>query len=82
MLGSYRVSIWYGGLREGTISSNTPFTITTQHGSQSFTVDQTKPTRGWRVVDTVRDPLNVSLTNKANGRVIVDAVKFDRLSDQ
>ncbi len=82
MLGTYRVSIWYGGLRDGTISSSTPFTITTQHGSQPFIVDQTKPTGGWRILDTVKDPLNVTLTNKANGRVIVDAVKFDRLPDQ
>ena len=81
LLGMYRISIWYGGLREGPISSNTPFTITTQHGSKPFTVDQTKPTDGWRVLDTVKDPIAVTLTNKANGRVIVDAVKFVRLPD-
>jgi len=79
MLGLYRVSIWYGGLRDGVISSNTSFTISTQRGSQPYTVDQTKPTGGWRVLGTAKDPLAVTLTNKANGRVIVDAVKFERL---
>ncbi len=81
MLGTYRISIWYGGLQSGTLSSNTPFSITSQHGSQPFTLDQTKPTNGWRVLATVKDPISVTLTNQANGRVIVDAVKFERLPD-
>jgi arylsulfatase A-like enzyme len=79
MIGSYRVSIWFGGLPEGKISSNTIFTVHSQDGSRSFTVDQTKPTGGWRVLATIKDPISVNLTNRANGRVIVDAVKFERL---
>ncbi|MDQ6707949.1 MAG: sulfatase-like hydrolase/transferase [Acidobacteriota bacterium] len=81
MIGSYRVSIWFGGLPDGKISSNTVFTIHSQGGAQSFTVDQTKPTGGWRIVAATKDPISVSLNNRADGRVIVDAVKFERLSD-
>ncbi|MEO7146095.1 MAG: sulfatase-like hydrolase/transferase [Bryobacteraceae bacterium] len=79
MLGRYRISIWYGTLPEGGVATDVPFTVSVAHGSKIFHIDETKNAGGWRDLGIFEDPLNVALSNRANGRVIVDAVKFERL---
>lgn len=79
MLGRYRIWIWYGSLPQGGAATNTAFSVSAKGGVKSFRIDQTKETGGWRQLGVFEDPLNVSLNNRANGRVIVDAVKFERI---
>jgi hypothetical protein len=60
-------------------ATEAPFTVHTRQGSKRFTVDQTANSGAWRELGVFEDPLSVTLSNAANGRVIVDAVKFERL---
>jgi arylsulfatase A-like enzyme len=78
LLGSYRVSIWYGALPEGA-ATEAPFTVSARQGAKRITVDQSTRGGAWQELGVFEDPLNVTLSNAANGRVIVDAVKFERL---
>jgi len=80
MLGRYRISIWYGMLNQGGVATDVPFTVSTAHGAKSFRIDQTKHSGAWHELGIFDDPINVSLSNQAHGRVIVDAVKFERLN--
>ena len=79
LLGHYRVSMWYGGLAEGAVASDVPVIVTTRTGAKELHVDETQHQGEWRELGVFEDPLNVSLTNAANGRTIVDAVQFERL---
>jgi len=79
MLGRYRISIWYGKLPQGGAASDALFTVAAKNGDKSFRIDQTRNTGGWQELGVFEDPLSVSLDNRANGPVIADAVKFERL---
>ena len=79
MLGRYRVSIWYGALPQGGVATDAPFTVETRGGAKSFRIDQTKKIGQWQQLGAFEDPLRVTLSNQASGRVIVDAVKFARI---
>lgn len=70
-------------------ASNAPYTITGGAMPSTVTVDQTNGPQGetvggatWQVIDTVTlsgPTLTVSLSNNANGFVIADAVRIDRI---
>jgi len=79
LLGKYRISIWYGGLPEGGLAKDAPFTVLSRAGSKTFPIDQTSGTGAWTELGVFEDPIHVKLTNQAGGRVLVDAVKFERL---
>ena len=79
MLGRYRISIWYGKLPQGGEATDAAFRVWTKDGAKSFRIDQTKRGGAWQELGVFEDPLNVSLDNRANGSVIVDAVKFERI---
>ncbi|MCL4402595.1 MAG: hypothetical protein M1436_08045, partial [Acidobacteria bacterium] len=82
LLGRYRISIWYGSLPEGGVAANAPFTVVLRNGSQkAFQVDQTRNAGAWQELGVFEDPLHVRLTNQAGGRILVDAVRFERLPD-
>ncbi len=81
MLGRYRISLWYGRIPGGAVATNVPFVVKTRTGTKSFTIDQTKNTGAWHALGEFNDPLGVELSNHANGRVVVDAVKFERLGN-
>lgn len=78
LLGRYRVSIWYGTLAGGA-ATKAPFTVTTPKDTQRFVIDQTAHCGSWQELGVFEDPLNVKLSNIANGRIVVDAVRFERL---
>lgn len=80
LIGKYRVSMWYGGLPEGGAAVDAPVTVVTQAGSKSFRIDQTQRAGTWQELGIFEDPLHVQLTNQAAGRVLVDAIRFERLA--
>jgi arylsulfatase A-like enzyme len=79
LIGDYRVSIWYGGLPEGRVAADAPFTVVSKSGAKKFPIDQTANAGKWQELGVFEDPLHVILTNRAGGRILVDAVKFERL---
>jgi hypothetical protein len=79
LLGDYRISVWYGSIPEGKVATDAPYTVRTRNGAKSFHLDQTRNTGKWIELGVFHDPWDVMLTNEANGRVIVDAVKFERV---
>jgi len=79
MLGRYSVSIWYGGLPGGGIATDAPFIVTARKSTKTFRIDQTMQAGVWVELGIFDDPIAVTLTNEANGRVIADAVRFERV---
>ena len=79
LLGRYRISMWYGSLPEGGLSANVPVTVATRAGPKDLRIDQTQRSGQWQVLGVFENPTNVTLSNAASGRVIVDAVRFERL---
>ena len=79
MLGRYRVSLWYGGLPQGGVATDAPFRIETRGGVKAIRMDQTKNGGKWQELGVFEDPVSVQVSNQANGRIVVDAVKFERV---
>jgi arylsulfatase A-like enzyme len=80
LIGTYKVSVWYGTLPDGGVAQDASFTLLSKAGAKTTVIDQSRNAGSWQDLGTVEDPIHVVLTNKAGGRVIVDAVKFERLS--
>jgi arylsulfatase A-like enzyme len=81
MLGRYRVSIWYGSIPGGGAATNAPFTVETRTGSKTVRIDQTRNAGAWRELGVFENPYHVMLTNEADGRIIADAAKFERVEE-
>jgi hypothetical protein len=77
LLGTYRISIWYGVLPDGRAASDARFTVVAGDGSREFRVDQSVDQGQWRELGLFQDPVYVLLSNEANGPIVVDAVKFE-----
>jgi hypothetical protein len=80
MVGKYRVSVFYGHPSIGRLASNAPFTIASEGGSKTVPVDFNHDAGEWKVLGVVNNPWYVMLTNAADGAIIADAVKFERLN--
>lgn len=77
MLGRYRISAWFSGIPGG---ASVPFMIHTAAGNHTSKISPSSGTAGWRTLGVFEDPISVSVTNRAaEGRVIADAVRFERL---
>ena len=79
MMGRYRISVWHGALAKGSVATDAPYTVKTRTGEKTFRVDLTQNIGAWQELGEFTDPLWVMLTNQANGRIIVDAVRFERV---
>jgi arylsulfatase A-like enzyme len=79
LIGSYRISIFHGQPAIGQLATNASFTIVSESGSKTVQVDLNHGAGAWQVLGTATNPYSVKLTNQANGAIIADAVKFERL---
>ena len=79
LLGRYRISAWWGALSQGGLASDATYTVRTRGGETTVRIDQTQNAGQWQELGSFEDPLWVTLTNQANGRILVDAVRFERL---
>jgi hypothetical protein len=81
--GEYAVYEWHGDDPNSDHATDAPFTITHAGGTTTVKVDLTKNTGEWHSLGTFKFNAgtagNVTLTNKAGGNVIADAVKFVRV---
>lgn len=80
MIGMYEVSLYYGHPVIGRLATNAPFTIVTASGQQTVRVNFNNGAGQWHLLGTVENPRYVTETNSANGAIIVDAVRFTRLT--
>lgn len=78
-LGTYRISVYYGHLSERKLASNAVFTIVTEAGSKTVRADFNQKAGQWNSLGVFENPRLVSLNNAADGAIIVDAVKFERI---
>jgi len=80
LIGEYEVSIKYGGSDPPgqVFATNANFTVQFKGGTLSFTVDQNQNQGRWNVLGRVYDPIQVGLTNQADGPVVAGAVRFVR----
>ena len=62
------------------VATNAPFTIFTGSGSKMAHVNFNEGVGQWQFLGTVKDPRYVQETNVADGAIIVDAIKFERVA--
>jgi hypothetical protein len=78
--GNYAVWEWHGEDPNDDHATNATFTVKFDGGSKPITLDLKKNTGKWNLLGTFKFAAgtagNVTLTNKANGNVIADAIKF------
>lgn len=78
--GKYSVYLWYGNDPINDHATDAPFTIYHKDGMELIHVDLKQQTSQWNFIGTYKfergDAGYVMTTNKANGNVLADAVKF------
>jgi len=79
LLGTYNVYVWYGKLQNRRSATNAHFVVATRGGCREFVIDQNKEIGRWNLLGSFEEPLYVKVTNKADGPVIIDAVKFEQI---
>lgn len=79
MLGQYRISIWRGKVPDVKVATDATYVVRTRKGDQKFEIDQTQKQGEWHDLGVFADPWDVLLTNRANGSIVVDAVRFTRV---
>lgn len=79
LLGNHAISMWYGTLPGRISATNVEVRITTRERTSIITIDQNASTGQWNHLGTFRDPVSVSVSNKADGPVVVDAVLFEHV---
>lgn len=80
MLGTYKIYVYYGHPALHSLATNAPFTIVTDSGRETTHVNFNHGAGEWQLLGTAKDPRYVEETNAADGAIIVDAVKFDRIA--
>ena len=81
-LGTYKIYVYYGQPSVGRLATNAPFTVVTDEGSKTVRIDFTKEAGEWHLLGTFHNPRYVSLSNAADGVVVADAVRFDKVSSE
>lgn len=79
LLGTYKISVYVGRPKVGTLATNAPYKVVTADGSKTVLLDLKDDPGTWKSLGTFKDPRYVELSDDANGVVVADAVKFDRL---
>jgi arylsulfatase A-like enzyme len=79
LIGNYRISVYYGHPNIGHLASNASFTMVFEGGSKTVEVDFNRGAGQWNLLGTAVNPYYVRLTNAANGAVLADAVRFERV---
>jgi hypothetical protein len=79
LVGRFKISVYYGRLPQVKVAMNAPFTIFTESGTENVRVNFNQGSGEWHVLGTYENPYSVTLSNAADGVIIVDAVQFERL---
>ncbi len=79
LIGTYKIYVFFGHPAPGHLATNAPFTIVTETGSKTVHVNFNHAAGQWNLLGTFEDPRYVSVSDAADGAIVVDAVKFERL---
>ena len=79
LLGTFKIYIYYGHPSLGRLATNAPFTVVTETGSETVQVNFNQGADQWNLLGTFKNPRYVRVTNAADGVIIADAVKFERV---
>jgi len=81
LVGEYEISVSYeAGDNPGPkVARNANFMVTFQGGTLSFPVDQSQRQGQWNILGRFHDPVEVKLTNRADGPVVAGTVRFVRI---
>ncbi|MCL5096717.1 MAG: sulfatase-like hydrolase/transferase, partial [Candidatus Omnitrophica bacterium] len=79
LIGTYLVSVYYGHPPLPRLATDAPFGVVTDTGSKTVRVDFNSAPGQWHELGTFVNPRAVTLNNAANGIILVDAVKFERI---
>ncbi len=79
LLGRYKVSVYIGAPKVGALATNARYKIVAEHETQTVMVNQQQAAGQWHLLGTFDNPRFVELNNAANGVVVADAVRFERL---
>ena len=79
LLGRYKVFVYAGEPKVGRLATNAPFHVVTEHGTQTVTVNLQQGASEWRLLGTFDNPRYVELRNAADGIVVADAARFERV---
>ncbi len=85
MTGDYEITIRWKRLRGASqqLATNANFLVRYKGGTRSFAVDLNNPPkqRKWLPLGEFRDPVSVTLTNRADGPIVAGRVRFQRLGE-
>jgi arylsulfatase A-like enzyme len=79
LVGKYKVSVYTGLPRVGPLATNARYKIVAEHETQTVMVNQQQGSGQWHLLGTFENPRFVELSNAANGVVVADAVRFERI---
>ncbi len=79
LIGNYRISVFYGRPEVGELATNAPFTVVTESKSETVRVNFNQGAGQWNLLGTFTDPRYVTISNHADGIIVVDAIKFERI---
>jgi hypothetical protein len=81
LIGNYKVYVFYGHPSVGRLATNAQFIIGTDRDTGMATVYFSRGPGNWNLLGTFRNPRYVRLSNAANGAVVADAMKFERIGE-
>lgn len=80
LVGTYKVSVYVGRPPVGKLATNASYKVVTAEGSKTMTLDLQQNAGQWRPLGTFHNPRYVQLSNAADGVVVADAVRFERIN--
>jgi arylsulfatase len=79
-VGKYNVYVYTGAPAAGKLATDAKFTVVAEHETKTVTVNLQEKPGEWRLLGAFYNPRYVELSNAANGAVVADAVRFDRIA--
>jgi arylsulfatase A-like enzyme len=79
LIGNYRISVFAGRPTAGRLATNAPFSVVTEQGAKTVDVNLQQGAGTWRPLGIFLNPRYVELSNAADGIVVADAVRFERI---
>lgn len=79
LMGTYKIFVYSGHLNVGALATDAPFKIVTKDGTRKVVVNLQKEEGEWKLLGVFKDPRYIELSNAANGIVVADAVRYERM---
>jgi arylsulfatase A-like enzyme len=78
-VGAYNIYVYTGEPKAGPLATNAPFKVVAEHVTKIIPLNLQNNVGEWRLLGTFDNPRYVQLSNAADGSVVADAVRFERL---